>query len=110
MAKIVLLAGLFISCAAAQPPSVVRIVRNGSIQPYSYGNANVNVLGLTAISGLSENWLIELHDSFGSLEDLDKTLAVGVRGRKCVSRGFRAGRRIYRITNPHCRIQTRTQL
>jgi len=61
---------MLVSCAAAQPPGVIRVVRNGSIQPYAHSGAAVNVLGMSAISGSPENWLIELHDSFGSVEDL----------------------------------------
>src|SRR5882724_12496179 len=60
---------------AGDAPNLVKIIRNGSIQPYSLGNARVNVVGMMAISGLTETWLIEMHDSFGSLEDLDKALA-----------------------------------
>ena len=76
--KTILLAGILVSCAAAQiptePPNLIRVVRNGSIQPYADGKAAVNVLGMSATSGLSETWMLELHDSFGSLEDLDKAL------------------------------------
>ena len=35
----------------------------------------VNVLGMSAISGPSASWLIELHDSFASLEAVDKILS-----------------------------------
>ena len=72
MTKIILLSGIFIAAAAAQPP-MIRVIRNGSIQPYGRPDSNpgVTVFGMSAISGLAENWLIELHDSFGSLEDLD---------------------------------------
>ena len=31
--------------------------------------------GMSSLSGLSETWLLELHDSFGSLEDLDKAIS-----------------------------------
>jgi hypothetical protein len=78
MTKIILLSGIFINAAAAQP-SVIRVIRNGFIQAYSaVGHADpypgVTVFGMSAISGLPENWLIELHDSFASLEDLDNYL------------------------------------
>lgn len=73
MTKIVLLAGIFACAAAAQPP-VIRVIRNGSASAYSVGKANTNVIGLAAVSGPLETWLLELHDSFGSLEDLDKAI------------------------------------
>ncbi len=73
MTRLTLLAVLA-SCAAAQPPGIIRVIRNGSIQPYAEGGAAVNVIGMSSIAGFSETWLVELHDSFASLEDLDKTL------------------------------------
>lgn len=75
-----LLAAVFGSIVSAQPPNVVRIVRNASIQPYAYSNAAVNVLGMSAISGPSESWLVELHDSFGSIEDLAYKLGPAASG------------------------------
>ena len=74
--KIALLSGILVSSALAQPPEIIRIVRNGAIQPYLEAKAPVNVVGMSSISGISENWLVELHDSFGSLEDLEKALSV----------------------------------
>jgi hypothetical protein len=73
--KITLLAGILATCAAAQPPNIIRVIRNGSIQLYFEARAAVNVIGMSSISGLSETWLIELHDTFGSLEDLDRALS-----------------------------------
>jgi len=78
MTKLILLSGICIATAAAQP-QVIRLIRNGFIQPYSQvgradPNGGITVLGMSAISGLPENWLIELHDSMGSLEDLDNYL------------------------------------
>ncbi len=77
--KTALIAGILVSCATAQipaePPAVIRVVPNASIEPYFDGQAAVNVLGMSAISGPSLTWLVELHDTFGSLEDLDKTLS-----------------------------------
>jgi len=53
---------------------VIRVVRQGNIGPYITTQAPVNVLGMSAISGPAENWLIEMHDSFASLEAIDKML------------------------------------
>ncbi len=64
--------------AQADPPALIRVVRNvplvGAIQPYVDGKAGVVVLGLRSVSGLQETWLTELHDSFASIEDIDKAL------------------------------------
>ena len=75
MTKLTLLAAMLASCAAAQPPNIIRVIRNGSIKPYFDGKAATNVLGMSSIAGFSETWLLELHDSFASLEDLDKALS-----------------------------------
>jgi hypothetical protein len=70
-----LLACLAVSCALAQPPTLIRVVRQGNIGAYITGQAPVNVFGMSAIAGPGENWLIEMHDSFASLEAVDRALA-----------------------------------
>ena len=77
--KIRLLAALLGVCAVvqAQPPAVIRVISNvpGSyIEPYVTGKASAMVLGLRSISGFQETWLTELHDSFASIEDTDRSL------------------------------------
>lgn len=74
MTRHLLLASLSVSCALAQPPNLIRVVRQGNIGPYITGQAPVNVLSMSAISGPAEDWLIEMHDSFASLETVDKVL------------------------------------
>ena len=72
---------LFATCLAAQapadPPALVRVIRS-PLQPYSklYADAQaaVTVLGMNSISGPSESWLIEMHDSFATIEELDTAL------------------------------------
>jgi hypothetical protein len=64
-----------VSGALAQPPALVRVVRQGSIQPYVAGQAHVNVVGLSALAGPAEQWLVELHDSFTSIEGADQALS-----------------------------------
>lgn len=78
----VLLVCLAAGCAAAQmaePPAILQVVRKvgSSTAPQRhYGNAGaaVNVVGMTSITGLPETWLVEAHDSFDSIETLDKGL------------------------------------
>ena len=43
----------------------------------SYGEAGaaVNVIGMAAITGLPETWLLEAHWSFASIEGLDRGLS-----------------------------------
>src|SRR5215831_4451023 len=66
----------------ADPPPLIRVIRNASsIQPYVDAKAAVNVVGTTPVSGLSENWLTELHDSFASIEALDQSLAAATPGK-----------------------------
>lgn len=79
MTKIILFTGLLAIGAAAQPPNIIRVVRNGNVGSYIQAQNTdpkpaVTVLGMSAAAGLGENWLIELHDSFGSLEVLENAL------------------------------------
>lgn len=79
---------LLIGCSGfaqglADPPPILEIVQKpgyaaGAIRPYADARAAVNVIGLSAITGLPETWFIESHLNFSSLEDLDRALdAIG---------------------------------
>jgi hypothetical protein len=74
-----LLSGIFALCAAAQvpsqPPTLIRLIRNGSFRPYSTARAPVTLFGMKSVSGYQETWLMEAHDSFASIESLDKVLS-----------------------------------
>jgi len=79
--KTFLLAGLIISSAVAQsltePPPLLRLHRRlgvASVRPYADARLPVNVVGMAAITGPPETWLIEMHDSFAGIEDADKSL------------------------------------
>ncbi|HEV3198921.1 MAG TPA: hypothetical protein VGZ73_13480 [Bryobacteraceae bacterium] len=81
--RTLLFAGILASCAWAQgptdPPPIIQLTRTpgiggGPIRRYAEANAAVNVVGMTAMTGLPETWLIELHPTFGSIEDLDRGL------------------------------------
>jgi len=81
MREMRLLAAILGVCTIAQadPPALIRMVRNvpnngSAIQPYVNGKAAAVVLGLRSVSGLQETWLTELHDSFASIEDIDRAL------------------------------------
>lgn len=84
--KTTLLAAIVAACTAAQTPNdapaLIRLVRSDSrgidtrlIQPYANSKAAAAVVGMISVSGLSETWLMEMHDSFASIEDLDKALS-----------------------------------
>lgn len=70
-------------CAGAQtpsePPQLLRVIRSAATRlnarPYADARAPVTVLAMAPLSGPSETWLIELHDSFASIEAVDKALA-----------------------------------
>ena len=52
---------------------MVQLIRRAGIQfdsitAYTQARAAVNVLGMTSVTGPPETWLIEAHDSFGSIE------------------------------------------
>jgi hypothetical protein len=86
--KTILLAAMLACAAAAQPavepPPIIQVVRKlGTRIPpgrqYSSAGAAVNVLGMSAITGDEETWLVECHDSFDSIETLDRSLAAFAR-------------------------------
>src|SRR5260370_5525974 len=79
---VVVIVGLSLA-ALAQAPALIRVPRNLSppdlspacIQPYADAKTAVMVLAMTSVSGVSETWLAEAHDSFESIEYVDKALA-----------------------------------
>src|ERR1019366_6427728 len=81
--KTILFGGILAFSAAAQaptePPPILQLIRRpGSviapIRPYADARAAVDVLGMVSITGLPEAWQIESHQSFASIEDLDKAV------------------------------------
>ncbi len=83
--KIVLLLAVFSTCAVAQGPTdvppILQVIRkpgaggSGTIRPYNGVKAAVDVVGITAITGVPETWNVELHQSFQEIEDLDRAIA-----------------------------------
>ena len=82
--RILLLAGILSSAAAAQGltevPPIIQLVRKpgtggASLKPYANVGAAVNVIGMTAVTGLPETWLVEAHYSFASVEELDQKVS-----------------------------------
>jgi hypothetical protein len=77
-----LAAGAFAQ-SLTDPPPILQIVRKpgfatAAVRPYADARATVNVVGMSAITGLPETWFLESHPNFTSLEVLDKALnAVG---------------------------------
>ena len=60
----------------ADPPALIRVVRNaGAVEPYASAKVETNVLGMNPVAGLAESWLVEMHDSFASIEAVDQALA-----------------------------------
>jgi hypothetical protein len=79
--RTLILCGIFAACAGAQSfadtPPILQLVRiptvgAGLSRPYGEAGAAVNVIGMAAITGLPETWLLEAHWSFASIEDLDR--------------------------------------
>ena len=68
--------------ASAQSPSdpapFLQLTRvpNGSktVRPYQSARAAIDVVGMTSMTGLPETWLVEGHQTFASIEDLDTAL------------------------------------
>ena len=87
--RIYLLALTLAISATAQGPSdpapFLQLTRapNGSktVRPYQGARAAIDVVGMTSMTGLPETWLMEGHQTFASIEDLDTAL------RAAASRG-----------------------
>jgi hypothetical protein len=65
--------------APTEPPPILQLIRRpgtvvAPIRPYADARAAVEVLGMVSITGLPEAWQIESHQSFASIEDLDKAV------------------------------------
>src|SRR5260370_2824726 len=82
--RILLLAGILSSASVAQSltdvPPIVQLVRKpgtGGPSMKDYANARValNVIGMAAVTGPPETWLMEAHSSFASVEDLDQRIS-----------------------------------
>jgi hypothetical protein len=80
---------LLTSAAAAQgpsdPPPLLQIIRipagARAGRPYESAKSAVDVIGITSITGLPETWLIEAHQNFASIEDLDLALQAHATAR-----------------------------
>jgi hypothetical protein len=81
--KLLVLTCAWVTCAFAQiggePPQLIQLVRRAgadlqAMRPYAEVQAPLNVWGLTTLTGVSESWAVEAHDSFASIEELDKLL------------------------------------
>jgi hypothetical protein len=79
--RILVLTGLLAVGAAAQtptePPALIQLTRQPGLdslewRPYPNDQAPMTVLGMTAMTGVPETWLLETHDSFASIENLDQ--------------------------------------
>jgi len=81
--RTLVLTGLIALCASAQtpsePPTLIQVIRKPGLdarltRPYARIQAPLTVLGMTAMTGVPETWLVEMHDSFASIEGLDQAL------------------------------------
>ena len=93
--RLILISGLTLSFAAAQtpsePPLLIHMIRTlGSdparLPPYAQARAQGNVIGMQSLTGLMETWHIEEHDSFQSIEELDRAMQ-SVQGPRVVGPG-----------------------
>ena len=96
--KTIGLFGLFCLAAATQTtadvPLLIRVQRTpgigtASAVPYAEAKVGVPVLGMTALTGLSETWLMETHASFESIEQVDAALwRAGTRHVEALAAGL----------------------
>jgi hypothetical protein len=74
-----LLSASAVAQSPAEAPPILQLIRKAAnevrlIRPYGEAGAAVNVIGMAAMTGLPETWLVESHSSFGSIENLDRGL------------------------------------
>jgi hypothetical protein len=81
--KTIALSGILAFSMAAQTPTepapLVQLIRKPKIgaapvRPYAEARATVDVVGMTSVTGTPEIWLMEAHQSFASVEDLEKAI------------------------------------
>ena len=83
MRRILLISGLAAAAFAqgpTEPPPFIQFVRRPAAvpttsRPYVDARAAVDVVGMIAVTGLPETWMLESHYSWASIEDLDRGLA-----------------------------------
>jgi hypothetical protein len=81
--RTILVAALLAFEVSAQPPTepapLIQLIRRpgidaSAIRRYVDSRAAVNVVGMASITGSPETWLIAAHNSFASIEDVDKAV------------------------------------
>ena len=86
--KRLLLLGAMAATLAAQgvgtaPPIVQIVTRAGGaespVRPYQQARAAIDVMGLAATTGLPQTWMLEMHGSFASVEELDRAIRAYTR-------------------------------
>lgn len=71
----------------SEPPVYLRFLRTlgrpdlALVNSYAAAGTDVTVIAATSISGDQESWLIESHDSFAAIEELDQKLNVDTDAR-----------------------------
>ncbi len=107
--KTLLAVGLAVFCAGAQtptePPLLIQLTRTAgtnaaTIRPYANAGVGINALGMKAITGVSETWFLEGHDSFASIEEIDKALKAVLPARDPQEEGFGQTRTLIAILRP----------
>ena len=68
----------------SEPPMYLHLIRSpggGTGLPRTYDPAgpHINVFGLRSVTGPSETWQLECHDSFQSIEDVDMAIRTSLR-------------------------------
>lgn len=72
---------LYCAAQSIEPPVLIRLLRYDAsvnsdlIRRYADGQAALNVIGLSPVTGPAEQWLVELHDNFAGIEAVDLALA-----------------------------------
>ncbi|MFN7939657.1 MAG: hypothetical protein U0R19_40400 [Bryobacteraceae bacterium] len=57
-----------------EPPLLIHLVRGESTRPYGQAKTAATVIGMSSLTGPVESWRVEMHGSFGSIEDTEEAM------------------------------------
>lgn len=57
-----------------EPPLLIHLVRGESSRPYGRTQTAATVIAMSSLTGPAETWRVEMHGSFGSIEDTEEAM------------------------------------
>ena len=57
-----------------EPPLLIHLVRGETSRPYGQAQTAATVIAMSSLTGPVETWRVEMHGSFGSIEDTEEAM------------------------------------